>query len=156
MATTADNVAKPAAAKTRAPSLEELVASLEAKQLRTDLPEVSPGMTVVVHAKIVEKGKVRTQAFEGIIIKVERAKKLGLAIQVRRVASGVGVERTFFLHSPLIEKVEVKSRAKVRRAKLYYLRGLTGRAAQQKEEAPAKKASVKPKTIKSAPKAAKA
>jgi len=139
MATPAE-ATKPKATKVRVASLEELVASLEAKQLRTDLPEVRPGATVVVHAKIMEKGKVRTQAFEGIVIKVERAEKLGAAITVRRIASGIGVERTFFLHSPLIEKVELKSQAKVRRAKLYHLRGLTGRAAQQKEEAPAKKA----------------
>lgn len=123
-------------------SLEALIASLEAKQLRTDLPVVRPGMTVVVHSRIVEKGKVRTQAYEGIVIKIERARKLGAAITVRRIASGVGVERTFFLHSPLVEKVEVKKQAKVRRAKLYYMRGLTGRAAQHKEEqtAPTKSA----------------
>lgn len=109
-------------ARTKSESLEELIANVEASQLRKDLPEVRPGMTVVVHSKIVEKGKTRTQAYEGVVLKVARARKLGAAITVRRIASGVGVERTFFMHSPTIEKVEVKKQAKVRRAKLYYLR----------------------------------
>ena len=122
------------ATKTRQKTAEELINLVEQKQHRAEMPEVRPGMTVAVHQRIVEKGKVRTQIFEGIVLKSVRRAKLGATITVRKIASGVGVERTILLHSPLIEKVEIKKRAKVRRAKLYYLRGLTGRAATQKEE----------------------
>ncbi|MFO0702944.1 MAG: 50S ribosomal protein L19 [Candidatus Andersenbacteria bacterium] len=88
------------AAKTRAPSLEELVAHLESTQLRKDVSMVRPGMTVVVQSCIVEKGKVRTQAYEGMVIKVARGRKPGAAITVCRIASGVGVERTLRTRRP--------------------------------------------------------
>jgi len=115
-------------------SLEGLVAGVEAAQLRADVPEIRSGATVAVHQRILEKGKVRVQIFEGVVLKSVRQGKLGASVIVRKVASGVGVERTFFLNSPLIEKVEVKKKSKVRRDKLYYMRGLTGRAAAHKEE----------------------
>jgi large subunit ribosomal protein L19 len=132
-------VAKVAGAAKTAKSAEALLIKLEAAQKR-DLPEVRSGATVAVHAKVIEKGKVRTQIFEGMVIKSVRRAKLGASIVVRKVASGIGVERTFFLHSPLVEKVEVKKQAKVRRAKLYYMRRLSGRAASQQEEEVAKPA----------------
>jgi large subunit ribosomal protein L19 len=129
---------------TNAKSLESLVASAEAGQMRSDLPEVRPGATVAVHQRILEKGKVRIQIFEGMVLKSVRRSKLGASILVRKVTGGIGVERTFFMHSPLIEKIEIKKQAKVRRAKLYYMRGLTGRAAVHREQeikqAPAKAA----------------
>lgn len=100
-------------------------------------------MTVAVHQRILEKGKVRTQIFEGIVLKSVRRDKSGASITVRKVTSGVGVERIFFLHSPVIEKVEIKRQAKVRRAKLYYLRGLSGRSAVQKDEQAKKDAKAK-------------
>lgn len=115
-------------------SLESVVEAVEKGHKRPNLQEVRPGMTVAVHQRILEKGKVRTQIFEGIVLKSMRREKSGASITVRKVASGVGVERTFFVHSPVIEKVEIKRQAKVRRAKLYYLRALSGRAAVQKDE----------------------
>jgi large subunit ribosomal protein L19 len=129
---------------------EALIAQVEQKQKKADLQEMRPGATVAVHQRIVEKGKARTQIFEGIVLKSLRRNKLGGSITVRKMASGVGVERTFFLHSPLIEKVEVKKQSKVRRARLYFLRGLTGRAAVQKDELP--KEGTAAKTKKAAPK----
>ncbi len=121
-------------AATKVKTAEELIALIEQKQHRSDVPEIRPGMTVVVHQRIVEKGKIRTQLFEGIVLKSVRRAKLGATITVRKIASGIGVERTILLHSPLIEKVEIKKIAKVRRSKLYYMRELSGRAAAQKEE----------------------
>jgi len=113
-------------------STEQLIAELEATQVRSDMPEIKSGATVAVHQKILEKGKVRTQVFEGMVLKSVNAKKLGAMITVRKVTSGVGVERTFLVHSPLIEKIEIKKQAKTRRSKLYFLRGLSGRAAAQR------------------------
>ncbi|MFH0830730.1 MAG: 50S ribosomal protein L19 [Parcubacteria group bacterium] len=126
-------------------SLEDLVEGVEAPHKRADIPEVRSGMTVAVYQRILEKGKVRTQIFEGMVLKSVRRAKAGASVTVRKVTSGVGVERTFFLHSPVIEKIEIKRQAKVRRAKLYYLRELSGRAAVQREQettttGPAKKA----------------
>ncbi len=135
------------ATSSKAPKInaEELIKELEAEQIKPDMPEIKAGATVAVHQLVAEKGgKTRTQVFEGVVIKSVRRKKLGASISVRKVASGVGVERTFFLHSPLIEKVEVKKQAKVRQAKLYYLRDLSGKAAQQKEEVAKEKASANP------------
>ena len=101
---------------------------LEREQLRMDLPDIRVGDTVKVHVKIVEGEKERIQLFEGIVI---RKKKGGIrsTFTVRKISYGIGVERIFPLHSPRIERVEVISRAKVRRAKLFYLRGLKGKAA---------------------------
>ena len=109
-----------------------IIQALEQEQLRSDIPEFRPGDTVKVHAKIVEGSRERIQVFEGIIIA-----RQGVGVRemftVRRISYGVGVERTFLVHSPRIEKIEVTRRGRVRRAKLYYLRNLTGKAARIKE-----------------------
>ena len=94
-----------------------------------NIPALAPGDRVKVSAKVVEGDRERIQPFEGVVIKVRR----GTNFTVRRVAYGIGVERTFPLHSPLVEKVEVLRHAKVRRAKLYYLRGLSAKASRLKE-----------------------
>ena len=98
-----------------------------------NIPELAPGDTVKVSAKIVEGDRERIQVFQGVVIRVRRG-GVGTNFTVRRVAYGVGVERTFPLHSPLVEKVEVVRHGKVRRAKLYYLRGLSGKRARIKEK----------------------
>jgi len=98
-----------------------------------NIPALAPGDTVKVSAKIVEGERERTQQFQGVVIKV-RGGGAGASFTVRRVAYGVGVERTFPLYSPLVEKVEVVRHGKVRRAKLYYLRGLSGKKARIKEK----------------------
>lgn len=97
-----------------------------------NIPEFRPGDTVRVHAKVVEGTRERIQVFEGVVIRKRNAGSSS-NFTVRRIAHDVGVERTFPFHSPRIEKVEVLRRGKVRRARLYYLRGLTGRAARIKE-----------------------
>ena len=102
-----------------------------------NIPAFASGDTVKVSAKIVEGEKERTQLFQGVVIKVRRG-GAGASFTVRRVAYGIGVERTFPLYSPLVEKVEVVRRGKVRRAKLYYLRGLSAKAARIKEKRVAK------------------
>jgi large subunit ribosomal protein L19 len=104
--------------------LNEIVA----EQLRTDLPVITPGDTVKVSAKVVEGNRERIQVFEGLVMRVRNA-GVASAITVRRIASGVGVERTFKLHSPRIEKIEVVRHGQVRRAKLYFLRDRVGKAA---------------------------
>ena len=98
-----------------------------------NIPALAPGDTVKVSAKIVEGERERTQQFQGVVIKV-RGGGAGASFTVRRVAYGVGVERTFPLYSPLVEKVEVVRHGKVRRAKLYYLRGLSAKASRIKEK----------------------
>ncbi len=102
------------------------------EQLRTDLPEFRPGDTVKVHVKVVEGSRERIQIFEGIVIK-RRGTGISETFTVRKISYGVGVERTFPVHSPKIAKLEVVRRGKVRRAKLYYLRSLRGKAARIKE-----------------------
>jgi len=109
------------------------VSSLVEVKANPDIPELAPGDTVKVSAKIVEGDRERIQVFQGVVIKVQRGGN-GANFTVRRVAYGVGVERTFPLHSPLVEKVEVVRHGKVRRAKLYYLRALSGKAARIKEK----------------------
>ena len=99
---------------------------------QSDHPEFGSGDTVRVHAKVVEGDKERIQVFEGVVIRTQR-KGLASNFTVRKIASGVGVERTFPLHSPRIDKIEVTRRGKVRRKNLSYLRGRTGRAARIKE-----------------------
>ncbi len=99
---------------------------------RTDLPDFGSGDTVRVHAKVVESDKERIQIFEGVVIR-RRRKGLASNFTVRKIASGIGVERTFPIHSPRLDQIEVLRRGKVRRKNLYYLRGLTGRAARIKE-----------------------
>ena len=98
-----------------------------------NVPTLAPGDTVKVSAKIVEAEKERTQLFQGVVIKVRHG-GVGSSFTVRRVTHGVGVERTFPLYSPLVEKVEIVRHGKVRRAKLYYLRQLSGKAARIKEK----------------------
>jgi large subunit ribosomal protein L19 len=106
---------------------------VEQPYLKTDVPEFRPGDTVRVHVRVVEGGKERIQIFEGVVI---ARKNRGIAdtITVRKVSYGVGVERTFPIHSPMVSKIEVVRKGKVRRAKLYYLRNLSGKAARLKED----------------------
>ncbi|MBW1729261.1 MAG: 50S ribosomal protein L19 [Deltaproteobacteria bacterium] len=106
---------------------------LEKEQMRTDIPEFREGDTVRVHARIQEGEKERIQVFEGVVIR-KRKGKTGATFTVRKVSYGIGVERIFPLHSPLIDKIEIVSRGKVRRSRLYYLRGLRGKAARIKEK----------------------
>ncbi len=98
-----------------------------------NIPTLAPGDTVKVSIKVVEGDKERTQVFQGVVIRVRRS-GVGSSFTVRRVTHGVGVERTFPLYSPLVEKVEVVRHGKVRRAKLYYLRGLSAKASRLKEK----------------------
>jgi len=113
------------------------IASLIEVKPNPNIPAFGSGDTVKVSAKIVEGEKERTQVFQGVVIKVRRG-GTGASFTVRRVAYGIGVERTFPLYSPLVEKVEVVRQGKVRRAKLYYLRGLSARASRIKEKRVAK------------------
>ena len=106
---------------------------VEAGQLKKDRHGFAPGDTVRVHVKVIEGEKERTQVFEGVLIR-KRGEGARASFTVRRISYGVGVERTFPLHSPRIERVEVMRHATVRRAKLYYLRGLAGKAACLKEK----------------------
>ena len=101
---------------------------------RQDLPEIRPGYTIQVHQRIEEKGKERIQIFEGVIIAKKHGGGISGTITVRKVASGVGVERIFPIHSPNITKIEVIKKGKVRRAKLYYLRKIQGKKAKLREE----------------------
>lgn len=110
----------------------DLSASVLNLKPNPDIPEFRPGDTVRVHAKVVEGERERTQVFEGVVIR-RRNSGSSTNFTVRRLTHGVGVERTFLVYSPRVEKVEVVRRGKVRRAKLYYLRGRTGRAARIKE-----------------------
>jgi len=100
--------------------------------LRTDLPDFRAGDTVKVHVKVVEGNRSRVQVFQGVVIRVQGS-GVGRTFTVRKVSFGVGVERTFPLHSPIFENIEVVTRGDVRRAKLYYLRNLRGKAAKIKE-----------------------
>jgi len=106
---------------------------VEAAQVRKDRDGFGPGDTVRVHARIVEGEKERTQVFEGIVIR-KRGEGVKASFTVRRISYGVGVERTFPLHSPRIERVEKVRSSRVRRSKLYYLRGLAGKAARLREK----------------------
>jgi large subunit ribosomal protein L19 len=105
---------------------------IEKEQMRVDAPEFRPGDTVRVHVKIREGGKERVQAFEGVVIRRHRG-AVSSSFTVRKVSYGVGVERTFPLHSPMVEYVELVQKGKVRRSRLYYLRGLRGKAARIQE-----------------------
>ena len=112
--------------------MQDLIAEITKDQLRTDLPEFRPGDTVRVHEKVVEGSRERIQVFEGVVIKRQNG-GIHETFTVRKISYGVGVERTFPLHSPRIDKIEVVRRGKVRRAKLYYMRNLRGKAARIKE-----------------------
>ena len=111
----------------------------EMERLGKDIPEFAPGDTVVVNVLVVEGNRKRAQAYEGVVIS-RRNRGLNSNFIVRKISSGEGVERTFQLSSPLIESIKVKRRGDVRRAKLFYLRGLTGKAARIKEKLPTRKA----------------
>lgn len=111
-----------------------LIDSINADQLRTDLPDFRPGDTVKVHAKVVEGTRERIQIFEGVVI-ARQGSGISETYTVRKISSGVGVERIFPLHTPRVEKIEVVRHGQVRRAKLYYLRNLQGKAARIKEAA---------------------
>ena len=103
-------------------------------KLKKELPDIKPGDTVKVYQKIKEKDKERLQAFEGIVLARKHGKGISATITVRRVVSGIGVEKIFPIHSPIIEKIEVLKRSKVRRAKLYYLRTAKGKKARLKKK----------------------
>jgi len=109
------------------------IREIEAAQLRENLPDFAPGDQVRVTVKVVEAGRERTQPYQGVVI-ARRNSGLKETFTVRRVTHSVGVERTFFLHSPRLEKIEVLRRGRVRRAKLFYLRGRVGRKARIKED----------------------
>ncbi|WOV86138.1 50S ribosomal protein L19 [Sporosarcina oncorhynchi] len=112
--------------------MQQLIADVTKDQLRTDHPDFRPGDTVRLHVKIVEGTRERIQLFEGIVIK-RRGGGISETFTVRKISNGVGVERTFPVHTPKIATLEVTRRGKVRRAKLYYLRNLRGKAARIKE-----------------------
>ena len=107
--------------------------ALDKRQLRADVPQFKAGDTVLVHFKVIEGTRQRIQVFEGIVIKRQGA-GLNESFTVRKVSSGVGVERTFPVHSPKIEKIDVKAIGDVSRAKLYYLRGKVGKQARVREK----------------------
>lgn len=111
----------------------KIIQELENEQLKQDIPDFSPGDTVVVQVKVTEGTRERLQAYEGVVI-AKRSRGLDSAFTVRKISHGVGVERTFQTHSRQIDSVAVKRRGDVRQAKLYYLRDLTGRAARIKEK----------------------
>ena len=117
-----------------------LIAAVEQAQMKTNVPEFGAGDTLVVNIKVKEGDRERLQAFEGIVI-AKRNRGLNSAFTVRKISYGEGVERVFQTHSPLIDSITVKRRGNVRRAKLYYLRELSGRAARIKEKLVSKKAS---------------
>ncbi len=107
--------------------------ALDADSLRDDIPEFRPGDTVKVHVRVVEGNRSRIQVFQGVIIR-RQGGGVRETFTVRKVSFGVGVERTFPVHTPVVEKIEVVTRGDVRRAKLYYLRELRGKAAKIKEK----------------------
>jgi large subunit ribosomal protein L19 len=113
--------------------MSKLIDALDSQSLRDDVPAFRPGDSVKVHVKVVEGNRSRIQVFAGVVIS-RTGGGVREAFTVRKVSFGVGVERTFPLHSPIIDKIEVDRRGDVRRAKLYYLRGLRGKAAKIKEK----------------------
>jgi large subunit ribosomal protein L19 len=110
-----------------------LIDTIEREQVRTDIPEFKAGDTVRVHVKVIEGEKERIQVFEGVVLRKSRGANRA-SFTVRKTSYGIGVERTFPLHSPRVDKIEVMTRGQVRRAKLYYLRKLSGKAARIEEE----------------------
>ena len=123
-------------------SYHKIIQEIEQQQLRTDLPSFAPGDTVVVQVKIKEGERERLQAFEGVVI-AKRNRGLHSSFTVRKISHGEGVERVFQTHSQMISSVEVKKRGSVRRAKLYYLRELSGKSARIKEKLPQRAAAKK-------------
>ena len=112
--------------------MTNVIAEFGAAQLREDVPAFRAGDNIKVHVKVVEGNRSRVQVFQGVVIRIHGA-GVGRTFTVRKVSFGVGVERTFPLHSPIFEKIEIVTRGDVRRAKLYYLRSLRGKAAKIKE-----------------------
>ena len=131
------------------------ITAIETAQLKKDIPAFGAGDTVIVEVKVKEGERERLQAFEGIVI-AKRNRGLNSAFTVRKISHGEGVERVFRTHSPLIDNIKVKRRGDVRRAKLYYLRELSGRAARIKEKLAPKKATKAKKSAKAKPAAEKA
>lgn len=117
----------------RKKTMNKLVAEIAQASLRDDIPDFRPGDNVKVHVRVIEGNRSRIQVFAGAVI-ARTGAGIAEAFTVRKVSFGTGVERTFPLHSPIIEKIEVERRGDVRRAKLYYLRGLRGKAAKIKEK----------------------
>lgn len=113
--------------------MNSIIQQLEAEQMKPSVPDFGPGDTVVVQVKVREGDRERLQAFEGVVI-AKRNRGLNSAFTVRKISSGTGVERAFQTHSPLVADIKVKRRGRVRRAKLYYLRERTGKAARIKED----------------------
>ena len=113
--------------------MSDIIAQLEAESMKTDVPAFSPGDTVVVQVRVKEGSRERLQAYEGVVI-AKRNRGINSTFTVRKISHGEGVERVFQTHSPLIAEIKVKRRGKVRRAKLYYLRGRTGKAARIREK----------------------
>lgn len=113
--------------------MSNIIQEIDQQQLKQDIPDFSPGDTVVVQVRVKEGDRERLQAFEGVVI-ARRNRGINSAFTVRKISHGEGVERVFQTHSPLIESVAVKRKGDVRQAKLYYLRGLTGKAARIKEK----------------------
>lgn len=113
--------------------MSKIIEMLEQEQMKQDLPAFAPGDTVVVQVKVTEGDKSRLQAFEGVILAVKN-RGLHSAFTVRKISNGVGVERVFQTHSPIVDSIEVKRRGDVRQAKLYYLRERSGRSARIKEK----------------------
>lgn len=110
----------------------DIIRAIEQEQMRNDIPDFGPGDTVQVHVKVVEGGRERIQVFEGVVIG-RSGGGLRETFKVRKISQGIGVERTFPVHSPHIDKIVVVREGRVRRAKLYYLRGRRGKAARIKE-----------------------
>ncbi|MFA5684751.1 MAG: 50S ribosomal protein L19 [Lysobacteraceae bacterium] len=113
--------------------MSNLLQQFEAEQSQRQLPDFGPGDTIIVNVKVKEGNRERVQAYEGVVIGKKNA-GLNSAFTVRKISHGTGVERVFQTHSPLIDSVQIKRRGRVRAAKLYYLRGLEGRAARIKED----------------------
>jgi large subunit ribosomal protein L19 len=113
--------------------MSNIILQLEAEQMKAEVPEFSPGDTVVVQVRVKEGARERLQAFEGVVIAI-RNRGLNSAFTVRKMSHGEGVERVFQTHSPVIAGIEVKRKGDVRRAKLYYLRGRTGKRARIREK----------------------
>ena len=113
--------------------MSKIIEAIEQEQMGKEVPPFSPGDTIVVQVKVKEGTRERLQAFEGIVI-AKRNRGLNSSFTVRKISHGEGVERVFQTYSPVVDSIEVKRRGDVRRAKLYYLRGLTGKAARIKEK----------------------
>ncbi len=109
-----------------------VIEKIDLEQMRFDMPDFRPGDTVRVHIRIIEGNKERVQAYQGVVIRRKRG-NMNATFTVRKISHGVGVEKTFALHSPRLEKVEIVTRGRVRRSRLYYLRNLRGKAARIRE-----------------------